>query len=83
MQPCSRVVGRWIRMFSIAMLSSGVWLGYGVAAELDEHMAKLGIVRFGDNIDAPDFTLPTPDGSQVRLRDFRGQVVLLNFWATW
>jgi cytochrome oxidase Cu insertion factor (SCO1/SenC/PrrC family) len=70
-------------MFSIAVLSSGVWLGYGVAAELDEHMAKLGIVRFGDNINAPDFTLPTPDGSPVQLRDFRGKVVLLNFWATW
>jgi hypothetical protein len=54
-----------------------------MAAELDEQMAALGIVRFQDPIDAPDFTLPTPHGSQVRLRDFRGQVVLLNFWATW
>jgi hypothetical protein len=70
-------------MVNIAVLSSGLWLGYVIAAELDEHMAKLGIVRFDSNIDAPDFTLPAPDGSHVRLRDFRGQLVLLNFWATW
>lgn len=32
---------------------------------------------------APDFTLPDLDGSQVALSDFRGEVVLINFWATW
>ena len=32
---------------------------------------------------APDFTLFTQDGKQVALSDFRGQPVLLNFWATW
>ncbi len=32
---------------------------------------------------APDFALRTADGGTVRLRDLRGKVVLLNFWATW
>jgi peroxiredoxin len=32
---------------------------------------------------APDFTLETPDGETVSLADLRGQVVLVNFWATW
>jgi peroxiredoxin len=32
---------------------------------------------------APDFTLQTADGTVLRLSDLRGQVVVLNFWATW
>jgi cytochrome c biogenesis protein CcmG/thiol:disulfide interchange protein DsbE len=32
---------------------------------------------------APDFELTLVDGSHVRLSDLRGQVVVLNFWATW
>lgn len=32
---------------------------------------------------ASEIALPDPDGSVVRLSDFRGQVVLVNFWASW
>src|SRR5258708_5256357 len=32
---------------------------------------------------APDFTLTGPDGKTRRLTDYRGKLVVLNFWATW
>lgn len=32
---------------------------------------------------APDFTLRDLRGNQVSLSDFKGQPVVLNFWATW
>jgi len=32
---------------------------------------------------AHDFTLPTLDGTEVSLSQFRGQPVLINFWASW
>jgi thiol-disulfide isomerase/thioredoxin len=32
---------------------------------------------------APDFSLESLDGKTLRLSDFRGKAVLLNFWATW
>lgn len=32
---------------------------------------------------APDFALPDLEGNEVRLSDFEGKVVLVNFWATW
>jgi thiol-disulfide isomerase/thioredoxin len=30
-----------------------------------------------------DFTLPDVDGKQVKLSDFRGKWVVVNYWATW
>lgn len=38
-------------------------------------------VRVGD--EAPNFRLPDLDGKVTSLSQFRGKVVLLNFWATW
>lgn len=32
---------------------------------------------------ALNFTLPSVDGSIVRLSDYRGKVILVDFWATW
>lgn len=32
---------------------------------------------------APDFTLRSNQGENLRLEDLRGQVVMINFWATW
>lgn len=32
---------------------------------------------------APDFNLPDLNEKEIRLSDFRGKVVFLNFWATW
>jgi thiol-disulfide isomerase/thioredoxin len=32
---------------------------------------------------APDFTLPSVDGTAVQLSTFRGRPVWINFWATW
>jgi len=32
---------------------------------------------------APDFSLASLDGKTLKLSDYRGKAVLLNFWATW
>jgi peroxiredoxin len=45
--------------------------------------AALGMHRSAEPAAAPDFTLPDLEGRPVQLREFRGKLVLLNFWATW
>ena len=47
---------------------------YGAVPKLQEMKERMP---------APDFTLLDPDGKKVSLKDFRGKVVFLNFWATW
>lgn len=44
---------------------------------LNVHAAEI------NKVEAPNFTLKSYDGSNQKLSEFRGQVVLLNFWASW
>ena len=43
--------------------------------------ASASVLPTGES--APEFSLEDLDGNEVRLADQRGQVVLVNFWATW
>ncbi|HBG47788.1 MAG TPA: thiol-disulfide oxidoreductase [Deltaproteobacteria bacterium] len=45
--------------------------------------AGMGVVQSRGLTLPPDFTLPGVDGKAWRLADFKGNVTLLNFWATW
>ena len=38
---------------------------------------------FGQDSPSPELTLKDINGRVVRLSDYRGKVVLVNFWATW
>ena len=41
------------------------------------------LTRLDPPLAAPDFTLVDMDGEAYALKDYRGKVVMLNFWATW
>jgi peroxiredoxin len=53
-------------------------------AGANDHFATvLGIQTPKEQVEAPDVVGTDPDGNPIRLTDFLGQVVFLNFWATW
>ena len=45
--------------------------------------AGKGLSKLADAPSAPDFVLNDIDGDQYQLSEYRGQVVIINFWATW
>lgn len=55
--------------------------GTAIAAQDDAATAPTNALKPGDI--APDFTVNTVDGKPLKLSDFRGKYVLLDFWATW
>ena len=42
---------------------------------------QYGGLNIGDM--APSFSIESPDGNSLKLSDFKGKVVLLDFWASW
>ncbi len=63
---------------SLAVLAAVALLAIVVALQLTER--NRGRPLSGP---APDFELTLFDGREIALADFRGQVALVNFWASW
>jgi thiol-disulfide isomerase/thioredoxin len=59
----------------LAAIFLAAWVGAGIASS--------GKTRPAVDAPAPDFQVTTFDGRKLSLADFKGQVVVLNFWATW
>src|SRR5947209_4038186 len=76
--------GRFVRKLKtgILLLISTAAIFYSCSTGPSQE-AEAASKSSSDRKPAPDFTLKDANGSQVKLSDYRGKVVLLNFWATW
>ena len=73
-----RKLGVLLMVMCFALLTSSI-----VSAESDAPGLGYQFTPLTPLVAAPDFTLPDMDGEPYALQDFRGKVVLINFWATW
>lgn len=76
----------FLQMVFVVLAALGVYSFVTAAKEgesrrLCSPVCSLSPDYAGRNRTAPDFELPTIDGRKVRLSDYRGKVVVLNFWS--
>jgi len=64
------------RLFPILALSVGLLLASPAAGKANRPRSLL-------NRPAPALSIPDLDNNRIELENYRGKVVLLNFWATW
>ncbi len=71
------------RLFSLLLFA--FWLSSVQVLTAQEINYKLvpNLQHMKDSAPTPDFTLLDPAGKKVSLKDFRGKLVMLNFWASW
>lgn len=73
----------WIGLAALVVVGAGFWIGLNPAApKRDNRAGGLEPAPIAGH-PAPEFTLKTIEGQTVSLSDFRGQPVIINFWATW
>lgn len=73
--PQARFLSKGVRFFS-------VFLVVGLIALLAWGLVQASKEPLSDGM-APDFTLTSFDGRTYTLSELRGQVVIINFWASW
>jgi cytochrome c biogenesis protein CcmG/thiol:disulfide interchange protein DsbE len=81
---------RVVPVFAIVMVVGMLGLlAYSMFAPEDVRLApqgrinSSGVLVLEDRRDAPDFEVTSFSGDPLRLSELRGQVVVLNFWASW
>ncbi|MEX5215292.1 MAG: TlpA family protein disulfide reductase [Nitrospiraceae bacterium] len=81
----NRLSGGRIRartLWGLCLAGLILWMP-GWPAHADDPMTAMKMARVPPGTTAVSFELPSLDGGRMRLQDFAGKVVLLNFWATW
>jgi thiol-disulfide isomerase/thioredoxin len=78
-----RVLSFLVLVVAVGAISGTIYFTQGSKGDSEKNPAIKTKEAPKEGFLAPQFALYDLSGNQVRLRDFEGKVVLLNFWATW
>jgi cytochrome oxidase Cu insertion factor (SCO1/SenC/PrrC family) len=67
----------WMVIFFLVILLLG---GAPLAVA---QFSEAGVQKLRVAVDAPEFTLQEIGGGKISLKELRGKIILLNFFATW
>jgi len=68
-------------VITFVMVTLVLWKIPGASAQTQ--FAEAGVEKFRVPVEAPDFTLQEIGGGKVSLKELRGKIILLNFFASW
>jgi peroxiredoxin len=71
------------RYFFLLLFGFWLWSAHVLGAQEINYKLVPNLQQMQDSSPTPDFTLPDPAGKKVSLKDFKGKLVMLNFWASW
>ena len=71
-----------VRVIAAGLVCAGLFLTGCVDSEF-QPKSKASVKPDAERKSAPEFSLKDVDGRSVSLAEYKGKVVLLNFWATW
>lgn len=71
-----------MRRLAVIIFLMAVFL-LGNTPVVSAQFSEAGVEKLRVPVDPPDFTLKELGGGEVSLKELRGKIVLLNFFATW
>lgn len=71
-----------MRRLSVLVLLLAIFMLWNAPVVVAQ-FTEAGVQKLRVAVDAPDFTLKEIEGGKVSLKELRGKVILLNFFATW
>jgi len=72
----------FLLLLTLLLWSGQAWSQSTGSQEINYKLVP-NLEPLNDGAPTPDFTLPNLAGKKLSLKDFRGKLVFLNFWATW
>jgi peroxiredoxin len=77
------MIKRKVLFYSLFIILISFTLSLSLERRREELFLKIGIQPIKGDKKAPNFCLEDLKGKKLELRNFKGKVVFINFWATW